>query len=56
MHMTIFMISLVLWLVGMVTASTFGGLIHLLLLLAVVMAGIGFVKRRRRLAAVARTK
>jgi hypothetical protein len=48
MHMTIFVVSLVLWLLGLVTASTFGGFIHLLLLVAVVTAGIGIIQRRKR--------
>jgi hypothetical protein len=33
---TLFVIMLVLWLVGMVSSYTFGGFIHLLLVLAVV--------------------
>jgi hypothetical protein len=49
MHMTIFVVSLVLWLLGLVTASTFGGLIHLLLLVALVTAGIGIIQRHKRL-------
>jgi Family of unknown function (DUF5670) len=48
MHMTIFVVSLVLWLLGLVTAATFGGFIHLLLLVAVVTAGIGMIRRRKR--------
>jgi uncharacterized protein DUF5670 len=48
MHMTIFVVSLVLWLLAVVTASTFGGFIHLLLLVALVTAGIGIVQRRKR--------
>jgi hypothetical protein len=34
---TIFVILLVLWLLGLVTAYTLGGFIHLLLLIAVVV-------------------
>lgn len=35
---TIFVILLVLWLVGMVTSYTLGGLIHTLLVIALVIA------------------
>jgi hypothetical protein len=34
---TVFLILLVLWLLGLVTSYTFGGLIHILLLLAVLV-------------------
>lgn len=34
---TLFLILLVLWLVGLVSGTTFGGFIHLLLVLAVVV-------------------
>ncbi len=34
---TIFVILLVLWLLGIVTSTVFGGFIHLLLILAVVV-------------------
>ena len=34
---TIFVILLVLWLLGLVTSSTLGGFIHLLLVIAVVV-------------------
>jgi len=34
---TIFVIVLVLWLLGLVTSSTLGGFIHLLLVIAVVV-------------------
>lgn len=53
--MSIFVVSLVLWLVGVVTESMFGGLIHVLLLVAVVTAGIGIIQRRKR-ASAARQK
>lgn len=47
MLMTIFVVSLILWLLGIVTASTFGGFIHVLLLVALVTAGIGIIQRRK---------
>jgi hypothetical protein len=40
-------VSMFLWLLGVVTASMFGGYIHLLLLVAVVTAGISFIQHRR---------
>jgi Family of unknown function (DUF5670) len=52
MHMSIFVVSLVLWLLGVVTASMFGGFIHLLLLVALVTAGIGIFQRRKRASAL----
>jgi hypothetical protein len=56
MYMTIFMVSLVLWLVGVATAATFGGLIHVLLLVAVVTACVSFIQRRRKLAGASQPK
>jgi hypothetical protein len=44
---TIFVILLVLWALGMVTAYTAGGLIHLLLLVAVVVLVIRLFQGRR---------
>jgi hypothetical protein len=44
---TIFVILLVLWALGMVTAYTMGGLIHLLLLIAVVVLVIRLFQGRR---------
>jgi hypothetical protein len=43
---TIFVILLVLWLVGLVTSSTLGGFIHLLLVIAVVVLGIRLMQGR----------
>ena len=45
---TFFVILLVLWLVGLVSSYTFGGLIHLLLLIAVVALAIQLISGRRR--------
>jgi Family of unknown function (DUF5670) len=43
---TIFVILLVLWLVGLVSSYTFGGFIHLLLVLAVIVLVINLVTGR----------
>ncbi len=37
MLLTLFFIFLILWLLGMITSYTFGGLIHILLLFALVV-------------------
>jgi hypothetical protein len=55
MLMSVFLVSLVIWLLGVVTESMFGGFIHLLLLVAVVTAGISIIQRRR-LARVSRVE
>jgi hypothetical protein len=44
---TIFVILLVLWALGMVTAYTMGGLIHVLLLVALVVLVIRLFQGRR---------
>ena len=44
---TVFVILLVLWLLGLTTAYTMGGFIHLLLVLAVVALVIQLVSGRR---------
>jgi hypothetical protein len=44
---TIFVILLILWLLGMVSGSTMGGFIHLLLILAVVVVLIRIIQGRR---------
>jgi hypothetical protein len=41
------MILLVLWALGMLTSYTMGGLIHVLLVVAVVVLLINFISRRR---------
>jgi len=43
---TIFVILLVMWLLGMVSSYTLGGFIHLLLVLAVVVALIRILQGR----------
>ncbi|HYR70971.1 MAG TPA: lmo0937 family membrane protein [Candidatus Acidoferrum sp.] len=44
---TIFVILLVLWAVGMVSAYTLGGFIHLLLLIAIAVVLIRVIQGRR---------
>jgi hypothetical protein len=44
---TIFVILLILWALGLVTSYTFGGFIHILLLLAVVVLVIRLFQGRR---------
>jgi hypothetical protein len=44
---TIFVILIVLWLLGIVTAHTIGGFIHILLLLALVSVAIRLIGGRR---------
>ena len=47
MLMTIFVILMVMWLLGMVTAYTMGGFIHILLVLAVIAVAIQLITGRR---------
>ena len=44
---TIAVILLVLWLLGLVTSYTLGGVIHILLVLAVVMVVVSLLQGRR---------
>ncbi len=44
---TLFIILLVLWLLGLVTNYTLGGLIHILLVLAVIVLVIRLLQGRR---------
>ena len=46
---TIFVISLILWLLGVVTAYTLGGFIHILLVIALVVIIIRIIQGRRPL-------
>lgn len=46
---TIAVILLVLWLLGLITSSTMGGFIHILLVVAVVMVLVSFISGRKRL-------
>jgi hypothetical protein len=47
MLMTIAVLFLILWLLGLVTSYTMGGFIHLLLLLAIVTVLIRIIQGRR---------
>jgi hypothetical protein len=44
---TIFVILLVLWALGMITSYSMGGLLHLLLVVAVVILVINLIQGRR---------
>jgi len=44
---TIVLIMLVLWLLGLVSSYTMGGLIHLLLVVAIVMVLVRLIQGRR---------
>ena len=44
---TIFVILLILWLLGFATGTTFGGLIHLLIVVAVIVLIYNLVSGRR---------
>jgi hypothetical protein len=44
---TIFLILIVMWILGMVSAYTLGGFIHILLLLAVVVVLMQLISGRR---------
>jgi hypothetical protein len=46
---TIFVILLVLWLLGVVTSYTVGGFIHVLLVVAVILAVMQLLQGRRAL-------
>ena len=47
MLMTIAIILIVLWLLGLVTSATMGGFIHILLVVAVIMILVNVVQGRR---------
>jgi Family of unknown function (DUF5670) len=44
---TIFVILLIMWLLGLVSSYTFGGFIHLLLVLAVIVLIVNLLSGRR---------
>lgn len=46
---TIAVILLILWLLGMVSAYTMGGFLHLLLIVAVIMVVVNLISGRRGL-------
>lgn len=45
---TIAIVLLVLWLLGLVTSSTMGGFIHILLVIAIVMVLVNLISGRKR--------
>ncbi|HXT69477.1 MAG TPA: lmo0937 family membrane protein [Vicinamibacterales bacterium] len=47
MLMTIFAVLVILWLIGMVSANTMGGLIHLLLVIAIGVVLVRIIQGRR---------
>ncbi len=46
---TIAVVLIVLWLLGVVTSSTMGGFIHILLVIAIVMVLVNLISGRRPL-------
>lgn len=46
---TIAIILVVLWLLGLVTSYTMGGLIHILLVIALIVIVVNFLQGRKRL-------
>jgi hypothetical protein len=46
---TIFVVLLVLWLLGVVSSYTLGGFIHILLIVAVILAVMQLIQGRRAL-------
>ena len=44
---TICVILLILWVLGLVTSTTMGGLIHVLLVVAIVMILVNFISGRK---------
>jgi hypothetical protein len=49
MLMTLVVVLIVLWLLGMVTAYTMGGLIHILLVIAIVVVLVRVIQGRKPL-------
>ena len=47
MLMTVVVVLIVLWLLGMVTAYTMGGLIHVLLVIAIVVVLVRVIQGRK---------
>ena len=46
---TIAVVMIILWLLGMVTSSTMGGLIHILLVIAIIMVLVNLITGRKRI-------
>jgi Family of unknown function (DUF5670) len=49
MLLTIIAILLILWILGLITSHTFGGLLHIIIVVAVILLVIQLVSGRRRL-------
>jgi len=47
MLMTIAIVLLILWVLGLVTSTTMGGLIHVLLVVAIIVAVVSLIQGRR---------
>jgi len=47
MFQTIAILLIILWVLGLVSAYTVGGFIHLLLVIAIIMLVLGFIQGRR---------
>ena len=47
---TLVIVLLVLWLAGLITSTTFGGIIHVLLVLAIIMVVLSLIQGRRAVA------
>jgi len=45
---TLAIVLIILWLLGLVTSYTMGGIIHVLLVIALVMILVNFISGRRR--------
>jgi hypothetical protein len=45
---TLAVVLIVLWLLGLITGHTIGSFIHILLVIAVIMALVNFISGRRR--------
>lgn len=45
---TIAVVLIILWLLGLVTSSAMGGLIHILLVIAIIMILVNFISGRKR--------
>ena len=46
---TIAVVLLILWVLGLVSSSTIGGFIHILLVVAIVMVLVSFISGRKRI-------
>jgi hypothetical protein len=46
---TIAVVLIILWLLGLVTSSSIGGLIHVLLVIAIIMILVNFISGRKRI-------